>query len=61
MEIETFKTLNEDLQIRLMMMLEVIALITVLVAIAGLAIYLAGITWFYFKETRRSLTRPRTS
>ena len=39
-----------------MMMLEVMALITVLVIIAGLTIYLVGLAWYCLQERRQSKT-----
>ncbi len=59
MQIETLRAMNEDLQANLMMMIEVIVLITVVFTIAALAIYLAGIAWFCFKERRRRATSPQ--
>jgi hypothetical protein len=56
MQIETLQAINEDLQANLMMMIEVIVLITVVFTIAALAIYVAGIAWFCFKERRRRAT-----
>ena len=60
MEIETLNAMNEGMYLSLMM-IKVIMLITVLFAIAGFAIYLAGIAWFCFEETRRSTTAPPTA
>jgi hypothetical protein len=60
MEIKPLDAMNEGMYPSLMMMIEVLVLITVLLTIAGLAIYLAGIAWFCFKEKRRSATAPRT-
>ena len=57
MEIETLNAMNEGMYLSLMM-IKVIMLITVLFAITGFAIYLAGIAWFCFEETRRSTTAP---
>jgi hypothetical protein len=57
MEIE-FNTLDQGMYLSLMM-IKVIALIFILFTIAGFAIYLAGIAWLCFKETRASTTaRP---
>jgi hypothetical protein len=60
MEIETLNAMNEGMYFNLLMMIKVIALVTVLLAIAGFAIYLAGTAWFCFVETGRSITAPRT-
>jgi hypothetical protein len=53
MEIETLKTMNDGMYPGLMMILEVIALITVFFAVAGIVICLAGIAWLCLEETRR--------
>lgn len=57
MDIETSKALNEGMYLSLLMMIEVIVLITVFFAIAGFAIYLAGIAWFCSEETRQPARR----
>ena len=58
MEIETLNTMNQGMYLSLMI-IKVTALIFVLFAIAGFIIYLAGIAWLCFKETRWSQTaRP---
>src|SRR6266705_3942287 len=58
MEIETLNTMNQGMYLSLMM-IKVITLIFVLFTIAGFVIYLAGIAWLCFKETRWSITaRP---
>jgi hypothetical protein len=56
MEIE-LNTLDQGLYLSLMM-IKVIALIFILFTIAGFAIYLAGIAWLCFKETRSITGRP---
>jgi hypothetical protein len=60
MGIETLNAMNEGMHLSLLMMIKAIAMITLLVVIAGLAIYLAGITWFCLVVKRRTITRPRT-
>lgn len=57
MEIETLKAMNEGMSRDLMMMVEVIVRITVFFAIAGFAIYLAGIAWLCFEETQHPARR----
>ena len=57
MEIETLNALNEGMYISLPTMLEAIALITIIFAIAGAAICLAGIAWLCFEETRQPARR----
>lgn len=57
MEIETLEAMNEGMYLSLLMMIEVIVLITVFFAIAGLAIYLAGLAWLCFEETRQPARR----
>ena len=59
MEIETFNAMNESMHSSLLTMIEVVAAITILFAIAGLSIYLAGIAWFCLEEKRRGATAPR--
>ena len=61
MEIETLNAINEGMYPSLLMMIEVIMLITILLAIAGFAIYLACIAWLCFAETRRSITVPQAA
>ena len=63
MEIETLKAMNEDLQVHLMMMIEIVVLITVLLAIAGIAIYLAGIAWYWLRgnETEHTCATKSTT
>jgi hypothetical protein len=56
LEIETLKAMNEGMYLSLLMMIEVIVLITVFCAIAGFAIYLAGIAWL---RLRGNATAPR--
>jgi hypothetical protein len=57
MEFETLKAMNANLQVKLLMMIEIIVLITVLLALAGVVVYFAGITWFFFAERRQSTSR----
>lgn len=57
MEIETLKAINEGLYPSLLTMIEVIAVITIFFAIAGIAISLIGIAWLCFEETRQSARR----
>ena len=57
MEIETLNAMNEGMYPSLPTMLEAIALITGIFAIAGAAICLAGIAWLCFKETRQPSRR----
>src|SRR5437773_10460326 len=61
MGIETLNAINEGMYLSTLMMIEVIVLMVAILAIAGFAIYLAGIAWFCFEETRRSITAPRTA
>jgi len=58
MEIEALKAMNEGMYLNLLVMFEIIALITVFLAIAGFTIYLAGIAWRCFEEMRQP-TRSR--
>src|SRR5262245_31573011 len=60
METEILNAMNEGLYLNQMMMLKVIALVAVLLAVAGFVVSLAGIAWLCFKENQRSLT-ARTS
>ncbi|HET9530702.1 MAG TPA: hypothetical protein VFQ92_10140 [Blastocatellia bacterium] len=57
MRIEILNAMNEGLYLSLLM-IEVVALITALMAVSGLAIYLSGIAWLCFDEKRRSITAP---
>jgi hypothetical protein len=57
MEIETLSAMNGGMYPSLPTMLEAIALITVIFAIAGVAICLAGIAWLCFEETRQPARR----
>jgi hypothetical protein len=57
MEMETLRAINDGTYLSLI--LRVVVLITAVFVIAGLAIYVAGISWFYFEEKRRSITGPR--
>jgi len=61
MEIEIMNAMNESMYLSLMMVIEVIARISVLFAIAGVAIYLAGVAWLCFEETRQPARRRMTS
>jgi hypothetical protein len=57
MDIETLIVMNEGSYPSLLTMLEAVALITGIFAIAGLAISLSGIAWLCFEETRRPARR----
>lgn len=57
MEIETLKAINEGMYLSLLRMIEVIVLIGVFCAITGFAIYLAGVAWLCFEETRQPASR----
>ena len=57
MEMETLSAINDGTYLSLM--LKVVVLITAVLAISGLAIYLAGNSWFCFEEKRRKTTTPR--
>jgi hypothetical protein len=58
MRIEILNAINEGIYLSLM--IEVVALITAIVAVSGLAIYLSGLAWLCFEEKRRSITEPPT-
>lgn len=49
--------MNEGMYPSQMMMIEAVALITVIFAIVGIAICLAGIAWLCFEETRQPASR----
>lgn len=57
MEIETLNAMNEGMYLNLLTMLEVIVLINIVLVMVGFAIYLAGIAWLCFAETRRPAPR----
>ena len=57
MEIETLSAMNGGIYPSLPTMLEAIALITIILAIAGAAICLTGIAWLCFEETRQPARR----
>lgn len=57
MEIETLKAMSDGMYLDLMMMIEVIVRISVFFSLTGFAIYLAGIAWLCFEETRPSARR----
>jgi len=57
MEMENLKALEAGLSIGLLTMIKAIMVITCLLAICGLATYLAGIIWLCFKEMQHS--RPK--
>jgi hypothetical protein len=59
MEIETLNAMNDVMYLSLMM-IKVTTLIFALLVIIGFVIYLAGMSWLCFEETRRSRTSPRT-
>jgi hypothetical protein len=60
MGIEILSAVSEGMSLSLMV-IEAIALIAALSAVAGFAIYLAGIGWLCFKEGRRGVTTPRAA
>lgn len=60
MNVETLRAMNENLQANLMMTVEVVVMITVVFAVATLAIYLGGVAWFCFKERRQPKTARQT-
>ena len=53
MDIETLNAMNEGMYPSLPTLMEAVALITVIFAIAGVAISLVGIAWLCFEETRK--------
>jgi hypothetical protein len=53
MEIETLNAMNESMYPNLPTLIEAVALIAIIFAIAGFAISLSGIAWLCFKETRQ--------
>jgi hypothetical protein len=57
MEIETLSAMNGGRYPSLPTMLEAVALITIILAIAGAAICLTGIAWLCFEETRQPARR----
>jgi hypothetical protein len=57
---ETLNAVNEGMDLSLKL-IDVFMLIVVLLTIAGFAIYLAGIAWFWFEGKRRSITEPRAA
>ena len=57
---DTLNAANEGMDLSLKL-IEVFMLIVVLLTIAGFAIYLAGIAWFWFEGKRRSITATRTA
>ena len=60
MRMDTLNAANEGMDLSLKL-IEVFMLIVVLLTIAGFAIYLAGIAWFWFEGKRRSITATRTA
>jgi hypothetical protein len=56
----TLNAANEGMDLSLKL-IDSFMLIVVLLTIAGLAIYLAGIAWFWFEGKRRSITAPRAA
>ena len=61
MEIEAFN--SESLLLHVLMALKVILLIVIFLTLAGFVVYLVGIVWFCFEETRkpaRSRVEPAT-
>ncbi|HEY8460399.1 MAG TPA: hypothetical protein VIM99_08470 [Blastocatellia bacterium] len=61
MENETLRAMNEGFYLSLLTAIEVIILLSVVLAIAGFAIYLAGVAWFCFSEMRQPARRRTTS
>lgn len=59
MEIETLNAMNEGMYFTQMMIIKAILLMIASFAIVGITVYLAGIAWCYFEETRRSITVSR--
>ena len=59
MGIETFNTINEGINLSLMLMMKTVVLISLICATGGLVIYLAGIASFCFEEKRRSKIATR--
>src|SRR5262249_39784879 len=57
MDTEILNATHEGMFPSQLMMIEAIALITIIFAIAGVAICLAGITWLCFEEGRRTARR----
>ena len=57
MEIETLNAMNESVYLHMLMMIEVIALIYLLLAIASFVFYLACVAWLCFEETRQPARR----
>jgi len=57
MEIETLSAMSGGMYPSLPTMLEAVALITIILAIAGAAICLTGIAWLCFEETRQPARR----
>ncbi len=58
MEFETLKTMNDGMYLSLLTMIEVVVLIGAFCAITGFAIYLAGVAWLCFEETRQPARGP---
>ncbi len=62
MEFDTLKAMNGGLFPGLLTMMEVIALLTIFLAITAFAISLASIAWLCFEETRQpAVHRIKTS
>ncbi len=57
MDIEILNAMNEGMFPSLPTLIEAIALITVIFAVAGFAISLSGIAWLCFEETRQPARR----
>ena len=55
MDIESLNAMNEGLHHSLLTMIDVVVLVTTFITLAGFAIYLAGIAWSCFEDTRRSI------
>jgi hypothetical protein len=59
MGIETFNTINEGINLSLMLMMKTIVLISLICATGGLVIYLTGVVSLCFEEKRQSEIAPR--
>lgn len=61
MGIETFNTLNEGINLSLMLMMRTVVLISLICSTSGLAVYLAGVASLCFEKKRRSKIAPRST
>ena len=59
MGIETFNTINEGINLSLILMLKTVVLISLICATSGLVIYLAGVASLCFEEKRWGKIAPR--